>query len=126
MQKSRNKQQLLYNTITHFNSKNRCTLPNGIICQYRVGTNACAIGRELDDELAEKLDGIHKNISDKEVFSQLPIRLQNMGAQFLRDIQRLHDDKSNWIYDGLSVFGEKRVARICEKHNLDLETLQYH
>ena len=92
MQKSRTRQELLDNTVRHFNSTNR-GIEYGYLsmCVYRSSDGlACSIGREISDELALKFDSeILGSVCN--VFDKLPLRLRNFGIFFLGGIQMLHD-----------------------------------
>ena len=125
MQKSKNRQELFDNTINHFNSENRGVSNTGG-CRYRgeEGT-ACAIGREISDKLAEKLDkGISKSfgltyiVEDDLVFNCLPTRLKKMGKDFLYSLQLFHDDNTNWCLNGLSGRGIDTAKKIATNYKL--------
>jgi len=125
IQFSKNKRQLLYQTSVHFNIYNRCVDNKGLPA-FRIGENACAIGRELTNLEAKKLDKTNCSVNNKEVYYLLPVRLRNMGLNFLYDIQILHDRKKNWNENGLSKIGEENIKKICEKYYFDRETLKYY
>ena len=119
MQKSRTRQELLDNTVRHFNSTNR-SIKDGTLndCMYRSGDGCgCAIGREISDDLAKKLNNVSFGIVDN-IFDKLPLRLKNLGVNFLREIQFLHDLSWHWNEVGLSNIGRENVDRICEKFQL--------
>ena len=119
LQKSTTRQELLDNTIKFYNLNNRCV--TGLGCRYRYNNKACAIGREISDELANRLDNefISAQCSNNDVFKLLPIRLQKMGSNFLNDIQILHDNAYNWTKKGLSENGKSVVKGICYEYNLN-------
>jgi hypothetical protein len=126
MQKSKNRQELFNNTITHFNSNNRAMNKSGS-CRYRNGEGrGCAIGREISDKLASRLDkGVHEGaiglthiVLHKLVFDSLPTRLKNMGGEFLYSLQLLHDESTNWCPSGLSPRGVVASKRIAKSYNL--------
>ena len=124
MQKSNNRQELFDNTIKHFNSINRATNDNGG-CKYRLDGKGCAIGREISDKLAKKLDIAEVNVvSSTNIFDKLPQRLQRMGRQFLFSIQELHDVHDNWNENGLSEDGIKEAKLIAEKYKLNTSVLE--
>ena len=81
LQHSETKQELLENTINHFNSTNRSVTPVGYGCKYRTRDGkGCAIGRELDEKLANSLDKLPSSVVKNEtVFNLLPQRLKDMG-----------------------------------------------
>lgn len=120
MQESHTRQELLENTINHFNSKNRSIEYN--TCLYRAGTKGCAIGRELPTKLAILIDQKHSNFSgvtNNKVFELLPQRLQSMGQDFLERIQDLHDDPAYWNDNGLSEMGEGYVKDLRKMFELE-------
>lgn len=41
------------------------------------------------------------------------------GPLFLSEIEKLHDDQSNWTACGMSSTGRKRVLDICDRYNLN-------
>lgn len=118
---------LLEETAAHYNSDNRCE--SGTSCVYSpttVGlegkTEGCAIGRKLPKELAIKFDEISKNnddmggvISHHSLFDLLPNELKDLGADFLTDLQQLHDLTWNWDATGLSSSGLEDVNNIKAK-----------
>ena len=119
MQKSRTRQELLDNTVRHFNSTNR-SIKDGdrSVCAYRTSDGlACAIGREISDELALKLDSEMLG-SMCNVFDKLPLRLRNFGIFFLGSIQMLHDTAGYWDKKGLNNNGREAVKEICEDYEL--------
>lgn len=105
--------ELLNETISFYNSNNRCVADNLSSCLYhKEGSAGCAIGRYIEDkELCVKLDNMG-SVSNKEVFDLLPKKLTILGQGFLSSIQGLHDDKECWEEDGLSEEGKKRVISI--------------
>jgi len=119
MQKSQTRQELLDNTVKHFNSTNRSVETDCIeSCQYRSENNyGCAIGREIPDKLAHELD-LREPSNVGNVFTELPLRLRLLGVKFLEEIQFLHDMAEHWNKDGLSNIGRENVDRICEKFQL--------
>lgn len=111
----------LEETIAHYNNTNRCSDGNGN-CRYSPETlglqgqsEGCAIGRKLSSELALELDDqwIY-SVRDQPVFSKLPKELRELGADFLMEVQALHDGDSYWTATGLSRDGKIRVERIKE------------
>ena len=119
MQKSRTRQELLDNTVRHFNSTNRSIKDGDLsVCAYRTSDGlACAIGREISDELALKFDSeILGSVCN--VFDKLPLRLRNFGIFFLGDIQILHDAEDYWDKKGLNNDGREAVKEICEDYQL--------
>ena len=128
MQRSTSKKQLLVNTITHFNSKNRAVNFNGT-CFYRTKDGkACAIGREIPTELATRFANNYFQggtfITAENNFKLLPQRLKNMGKYFLNDIQHLHDTPKYWNAKGLTDTGKKWVKHICIAHNVSYKAIE--
>jgi len=119
MQKSRTRQELLDNTVRHFNSTNRSFRDgNSSLCLYRSKCGyGCAIGREISDKLAKELDLRFSSLLP-DVFTELPLRLRLLGVKFLEEIQFLHDSLEHWDEVGLSNLGRENVDRICEKFQL--------
>lgn len=121
LQKSNSKQELLENTIKHFNSSNRSISLSGACMFKNKDGNRCAIGREIDETLIDELDSKDfSSVSNDEVFEKLPKRLKDMGQGFLHKIQMLHDDKSYWDETGLSKEGKFKVHGICQEYDLDI------
>lgn len=126
-------QELLYDTVHHYNSGNRCKSLNGTYCyspisaQMQGFSEGCAIGRYLDPELAYKID---KEVSEKDssirnIFGKYPLPdwMTALGVDFLMEIQDLHDYGNYWYSEGLSEEGKKQVRRICKDFNLGYEQL---
>lgn len=118
IQKSMNRQQLLNNTVNHFNSENRCVDKEGVGCRYRFNNRGCAIGREISDSLSEESDLLRSSGVIK-IYNKLPNRLKRMGLDFLNEIQKLHDSGYFWSEKGLSNGGKIRLKRICKRFKLD-------
>jgi hypothetical protein len=115
-QKSNTQEELLQNTINHFNINNRSVVDGS--CEYRDDKgNACAIGREIPDKLAYSKNG--KNFSVLKFFDELPKRLKNMNGNFLCRIQSLHDREVNWNEKGLTTTGKCFVEEIIINFKLD-------
>lgn len=119
IQKSTTQQELLDNTINHFNINNRATTEKGH-SMYRCNNIGCAIGREISNKLAKSLQSeiFSFPVVQDEVFYKLPKRLQKLDRIFLMWIQVLHDSKENWNEEGLSAIGISKVKAICIKYNL--------
>lgn len=71
-------------------------------------SEGCAIGRKVSTELQIKLDDIG-GISNCDAFEILPEELQELGQEFLIQIQDLHDFSKNWNELGLSEKGVEMV-----------------
>ncbi len=126
LQISNTREELLENTINHFNRGNRGVDDRGK-CTYinRRTEGRCAIGRELTEELAIKVTNYSNcSVSSNQVYNKLPERLKEMGDYFLRRIQSLHDNEFNWDVDGLSEIGYSGARDIIKIYNLDLELLK--
>jgi hypothetical protein len=110
----------LENTMNHYNSGNRCFV--GDFCQYIPSgphTEGCAIGRWLDRD-SPILD-LRLDLRDKAVSAlgdYLPVWMKEMGLDFLRDVQKLHDGLLNWNENGLSPIGESGVDFIKSSYGL--------
>ena len=118
--------QLFYlnDVANHYNSTNRCT--DGMVCKYEPiteWTEGCAIGRRLSAKLQKQLDtnGHDTGVNNYYVFEKLPKWMQDLGKNFLRSIQMLHDDAGSegyWSVNGLSKNGEDRVMSIKREFDL--------
>lgn len=118
---SKTRQELLENTINHFNSENRGVDPNSpAVCVYYCDTNnkKCAIGIEVNKKTAMALLRENLPVHYNGSFYLLPKRLQNMGKRFLEAIQRLHDESKNWTETGLSLTGKTIAEDIKKQYNL--------
>lgn len=122
LQHSTTRQELLDNTVNHFNSTNRSVSKNGSRCVYRDEQGrGCAIGREITDDLAERFDGMGSPpVDGEDVFIDLPQRLKDMDGEFLACIQHLHDHSQCWNDEGLSGWGKGYVKSICKEYNLQI------
>lgn len=93
-------------------------------CVYRLNQEGlikkCAIGRHIRDEdynpEIESPSGILTNLLAQEV---LPIRVSQLGLEFLQNIQRLHDEDENWNESGISELGHQTVKEIKDWFNLN-------
>ena len=125
MQESHTREELFQNTVNHFNSNNRSvfyTDENTPKCKFRLGEKGCTIGRELTDELANKLDDINcGSVYDQEVFILLPDRLRMMKKEYLKSIQILHDTKSYWDESGLTSEGKYSANTIINLYKLNIQ-----
>jgi hypothetical protein len=105
-----------------YNLNNRSVGPN--TCLYSAGPNSpgCAIGRCLGASTAARFDlqgiakssnggsGIFNHIHPKAyLWKRVPVWMREMDPEFLRDVQRLHDDGSYWTEKGLSSGGRAMV-----------------
>jgi hypothetical protein len=97
------------------------------VCQYlpiSKESEGCAIGRKISKRLAKKLDnfiglgddyGSGTSVDSDGVFELLPQKLQNLGQEFLIDIQKFHDEKEHWASKKTI---KCRMDRIIEKYDL--------
>ncbi len=106
-------------TVGFYNSNNRAERPHvdtasddNCTCVYFPLKNSpgCAIGQHCPN--AKELSGAARNCFDK-----LPDWMQEMGVEFLDEIQRLHDFGRNWDANGMSTDGARRylfIQRLIE------------
>lgn len=97
-----------------YNSNNRAVNSKGT-CLYQATKNSpgCAIGRWLDEKPFCDL-----TVNSDKVQKFLPKWMTEMGVEFLRLCQMLHDDKNNWNEQGLSQFGKEYCAGIKKQFHL--------
>jgi hypothetical protein len=97
------------------NINNRCySIEEG--CTYS-GEIGCAVGRIIEDKnLCEEFDGIG-SVEIDVVFYELPEEIQDLGLDFLQDLQDLHDSYLNWDQSGLSPNGLIRWTYIFKKYS---------
>lgn len=112
---------LLEETVKHY-SKNpmerRCTKDGK--CRYSAETlnlkksTGCAIGRKLTPkkrlQLDKQFEGKPSGVED--VFDELPKKLQELGEDFLSQLQGLHDTNNYWDEKGLTEEGKQEVENI--------------
>ncbi len=125
--------KLLNETVAYYSvDKNRrCAGSGG--CYYspesvdKVGiSDGCAIGRLLTPELRQVIDamvrsrglGVNSYVDTEYIFMLLPKRLQSLGREFLRDLQRLHDASTYWLDNGMSDTGLQFVKKIKMSYEL--------
>lgn len=110
---------ILTDLITHFNSGNR-SLKNGW-CAYN-GDNGrhCIAGRWMKDPSKAREN---ESISTKANKPLLKKEAQIAGTGFLRQLQYVHDDATNWNKKGLSHLGKKAVNYLIKEYNLPMELL---
>jgi hypothetical protein len=105
--------EVVLDALKHYNLHNR-GIRNGY-CSYGAG---CAVGRRLNQELADKLDllpGAPYNVSCFEVFELLPESEKELGAHFLLSLQTLHDDAMYWDNEGLKSRYFEDVKRLFSR-----------
>jgi len=105
---------------TNRNLTNRSQLDVGTSCHYSalIGKPfGCAVGRLLDEDLAEALDGMpESSVSRLDIFKILPQDVKDLGLPFLRELQTLHDIPSNWTDEGLSEEGMQFFEKMVKVH----------
>lgn len=110
----------LEDTAKHYNENNRCSI-NGI-CQYRPSgphTQGCAIGRWLErDNPIITLSSIPGSATIDCLEVYLPVWMREMGMDFLRGVQVLHDDVKCWDIEGITPYGESQVIHIKRMYGL--------
>lgn len=124
-------QELLYDTVHHYNSSNRCVTDSR--CAYspitvgKKNSEGCAIGRWLSPDLALQIDneriGQDSSISDVIDSYLFPDWMKKMDIEFLKELQGIHDNPHCWDETGLSQLGKDYVQYTCECFNLDYEQL---
>jgi hypothetical protein len=91
-------------------SQNRA-INQELTCIYS-GEIGCGVGRLIEDkDLCAKLDSSSDRCGGSgvclpSVFEQLPENVQELGQEFLMDLQALHDHGQHWTSNGLSNAGE--------------------
>lgn len=114
----------LNETTAHYTLKNRGY--NGDHCEYSpiIGiSEGCAIGRKIaDKKLCSDLDSGKFDccfgVSSNSVFAVIPKELQELGQDFLAEIQSLHDDVRYWDETGLNEVGKNKVQSIKKEFDL--------
>lgn len=87
-------------------------------------TDGCAVGRLLEPELRSKLD-IEYTLSEDRgssvsfVFDELPKDIQELGEEFLTELQGLHDGDRHWTDTGVSEDGKTKYNDIKECINTE-------
>ena len=76
----------------------------------------CAIGRLCSLELARTLkDKFGSNtVGTSLVFKRLPEEIQELGQEFLNQLQAFHDENTYWDEKGLTTSGKERLIQIKE------------
>lgn len=98
------------------------SLGNSTSCNYNSQYEGCAVGRLIPKLERVKLDERFNNVtikniqkdskflpSDFPIFSKL---LEDLGVDFLQDLQILHDSSSNWSEQGLTLIGEQVIKQL--------------
>lgn len=127
---SKKRLALLEETVAFFKLDNLCMTSKDErgTCKYYIkGKAGCAIGRKIKSiKLKKELDanvnsfgGSVTGVGNDVVFNKLPKDLQELGQQFLKSIQKLHDTLPNWDENGISAEGLKDVEKIKTEFNLN-------
>jgi hypothetical protein len=120
--------EFLEDTIKYYseNVKRRCTTVKA--CYYspvsakKEGiSTGCAIGRFLKPEDAIKIDShdpmsIHNVLSHGELKDLIPQWMQDLGTEFLKQVQGIHDNDFNWNEEGLTPLGWINVNQIKDRY----------
>jgi len=117
---------VLESTLNYFTISNRSVVRtmNRRTCQYAPiegVSEGCAVGRLIKDkDLCKRLDDNGKDGMSAtvvvDVWEQLPKSVQELGLQFLSELQILHDSDIFWCNEGLNKEGQKALARIKRNH----------
>lgn len=121
------RKQILEDTIKYYSedTNRRCVTEYG--CFYnpiRVNkkgiTDGCAIGRLIPQRLRAKLDKFDgaTGVIEYKIFQELPKKIQNLGQDFLVELQILHDNNSYWDDGGLTEKGEKVVTEMKRRYEI--------
>jgi hypothetical protein len=109
----------LDDTISHYTTCNRSTKYDTgcIYAPAHANTAGCAIGRHLPIEVARELDcRDNTSIDESENFASVPVWMQQMGEEFLFNMQQLHDVSSHWDENGITESGMAWADRIRKKY----------
>lgn len=83
-----------------------------LFCVYRTKDgHACAIGRLIPDATVGKFKS-YGIVCCEGIFFYLPDSVKFLGADFLVDLQRLHDNSSFWSDKGLTAKGKQFYNKI--------------
>jgi len=109
---------LLEDTVRFYNSKNRARTPGGY-CVYYATENSpgCAIGRCIERSKINQFDTMYSVLRLIEEKFSLPSWLVAMDKIFLKNLQILHDDFTNWNDAGISETGMLFVEEIKQHIN---------
>ena len=84
-------------------------------------SQGCAIGRLIPKALANSFDSRTESIEEfgtpivKDIFNELPTQLQELGINYLTNLQILHDSPFHWNEEGLTDRGEEFVEEFRQK-----------
>ncbi len=115
--------KVLNDTVAIYNKNNRSII-DGKCLYFMEGTIGCAVGRLIaDKELCKQLDGLDNGETTGVgvVFDKLPSDVKQLGVDFLKELQNLHDDVYTryWDDNGLSIKGVEFVERIKQVFELN-------
>ena len=93
---------------------------NGEVCCYRTPDGRkCIIGQDIPDKKYIPImdDITNSSISCNDyVVDVIPKSTKDLGMDFLKDCQNLHDMSSHWNAEGLSKQGQECYERIIYKY----------
>lgn len=120
--------KVLNDTVKTYNKTNRAVSGIGGCFYFKEGTVGCGVGRLIEDkELCKALDvpydenGKSMNSTGVEfIFNRLPENVKELGVDFLKEIQLLHDARVHdfWDANGLTQVGVDQVERIKQVFEL--------
>jgi len=88
---SKTKEELLTRLINR--KQAQATDENNEMCRY---DHKVYGGCEVSQKKALELERIGGGINNNKIYRALPKRLKTIGREFLRQVQRLHDDSISW------------------------------
>ncbi len=92
----------------------------GAVCAYRTTDGKkCIVGQDIPDKkYIEKMDGISNSAVDcnSYVIDALPKKTKDLGIDFLKTAQQLHDRTENWNDTGLSMHGQRSYEGIISDY----------
>jgi len=114
---TKEQEEMLNDTINHFNSSNRSKVEGKTGCTYlpaHSNSQGCAIGRLIEDKaLCKEFDSFGvSGVGNEKVFEKLPLELKYLGQNFLNRVQQLHDWGHFWSEGGLNDRGLREVENI--------------
>ena len=123
------KLEFLEDTIKYYSEDNNRRCTKGQRCYYspiKAGkegiSEGCAIGRFLDKNTQHLFDSQAENSinyllsENEEYILLLPEWMRTFDFQFLRAVQKLHDDMGCWVENGLSDYGLEGVQFIKDTY----------
>lgn len=64
----------------------------------------------------DKIKSQPLSVVSTKVFPNLPIWMQDLGEEFLKEVQMLHDSDDYWCIGGLSENGAKQYNNIAKRY----------